>query len=200
MKPIIVTTEPELNTELCKFIPLLTSSATNSLGTLVGLAVKPAYKSKVPVLALCSSSHIVIIQLSQFESIPVSLYNFLALSDVTFVGVAIKDSVAKLNRDYDLECKTAVEIGDLVSFTFQKPYLRDCGLVSLSHEVFQSEYSIGLSAITGSWDATSLNDEQIKQVAASAYVSYEIGNRLLGRSAVITETVEEQVEEQGNEY
>ncbi|KAF5194927.1 Werner syndrome-like exonuclease-like protein [Thalictrum thalictroides] len=182
----IVINESELDTELCKFIPLLNSSVKDDpVKSVVGLAIELSYKSKVPVLALWSRNHGVIVHLLHFESIPTSLFNFLSLSEITFVGIQIKDSIARLKRDYGLECRNATDLGQLAAAVLEKPYLSCCGLQHLSFLVLGFEWSLSDSTvITSPWNALDLKEGQVKKVGTSAHFSFSIGNKLLGGSYI----------------
>ncbi|KAF9606838.1 hypothetical protein IFM89_029295 [Coptis chinensis] len=93
---VVVPKEHELDTELTKFLHLL-----SSLGSIVGLEIKLSHGSKM-----------------------------------TFVGVGIKDSVERLTRDYGLECRNAIDLGDLAASILEKPRMRGCGLGQLIAEIF----------------------------------------------------------------
>jgi hypothetical protein len=58
--------------------------------------------SKVAVLQLCPATPCLVFQLFYATSIPASLRSFLADPEVRFVGVGVREDVAKLVNDYGL--------------------------------------------------------------------------------------------------
>lgn len=61
-----------------------------------------------------------------------SLLNFLCMSNVTFVGVGIKDNLAKLETYYGIGCRNAVELAPLAAAIMRKPRLSFCRVDELA--------------------------------------------------------------------
>ncbi|GAV83674.1 DNA_pol_A_exo1 domain-containing protein [Cephalotus follicularis] len=138
-----------------------------------------AISSKVAALVLCAGYQCLIIELNSFQVIPFSLASFLDLSDITFVGVGIKQNVSNLRRDYGLECRNAVELGPLAAVVREKHYLSACGLPDIASacgvEVCKKSADVAL----GNWGARKLRQECIRYATYDAYASFLVGNRLL---------------------
>ena len=96
----------------------------------MGLGIEKSFSStiggvvteKVAVLKLCAEKFCLIVHLMHFKKIPTSLYKFLDLSDITVVGVGIKQNLSDLRRDYGIQCRNAVvELGDLAAVAHKCP-------------------------------------------------------------------------------
>ncbi|KAM7501147.1 hypothetical protein LguiB_000051 [Lonicera macranthoides] len=77
--------------------------------------VQPSHANSDPNYLRSNSKECLILQLSHLDSIPWSLLNFLNLPNFTFAGIGIKESMVKLERDYGIGCKNAVELGALAA-------------------------------------------------------------------------------------
>ncbi|XVF22053.1 hypothetical protein REPUB_Repub12eG0141000 [Reevesia pubescens] len=140
----------------------------------------PEMKSGVAILQLCDGATCLIVQLRFLDSIPNSLLNFLQLPDFAFVGIGIKATVAKLEKEYGLGCKNAVELGQLAASVMQMPHLAACGMDFL---VLMVDNSLNLdkptSAVFSDWGKDPLNKKQIKFAVANAFAYFKIGVKLL---------------------
>ncbi|XP_059669068.1 protein RISC-INTERACTING CLEARING 3'-5' EXORIBONUCLEASE 2-like [Cornus florida] len=63
------------------------------------------------------------------------LKNFLALKDATFVGIHIAKDLAKLENDYGIVFRNAVDISEHAAYVLRRPSLRVCGVSELASEV-----------------------------------------------------------------
>ncbi|XP_062152152.1 uncharacterized protein LOC133860591 [Alnus glutinosa] len=75
----------------------------------VGFGIEKAFRSttidgavseKVAVLKLCAGNDCLIVHLIHLKKIPTCLAKFLDVSDITVVGVGIKQNLCDLTRDY----------------------------------------------------------------------------------------------------
>ncbi|KAK9280849.1 hypothetical protein L1049_003739 [Liquidambar formosana] len=138
-------------------------------------------KSKIAILQLCDGDQCLIIQLLHLNSIPRSLLNFLRHSDFTFVGIGIKENLAKLEKDYGLGCKNAVELGPWAAKVMQKPHLSGWGVDELADGVASLYLQAKpTSVIFNDWSANYLNKKQVKFATVNVYAYFKIGNKLLG--------------------
>ncbi|EOX95324.1 hypothetical protein QUC31_004972 [Theobroma cacao] len=132
-------------------------------------------KSRVAILQLCGGVTCLVIQLPSLDSMPISL-NFLQLPDLAFVGIGIKETLAKLEKEYGLGCNNAVELGPLAAGVMQMPYLAACGVDFLGHMVD----SLKLTGVVFSdWGKMRLNKKPIKYAAANPLAYFKIGSKLL---------------------
>ncbi|KAF9614133.1 hypothetical protein IFM89_015452 [Coptis chinensis] len=140
----------------------------------VGLDTEWRPQNPVATLQLCVGHKCLIFQFLYMPHVPLSLINFLNNPMYTFVGVEIEKDVEKLLLYYKLGVANAV---DLRSLAVGKGFVGK-GLKSLAREV------VGLviekSEISWStWDDEWLSDDQISYACVDAFVSFEIGKRLI---------------------
>ncbi|XVE77527.1 hypothetical protein DITRI_Ditri13aG0070300 [Diplodiscus trichospermus] len=136
-------------------------------------------KSRVAILQLCDGDTCLIIQLLFLDSIPKSLLNFPQLPDFTFLGIGIKETLAKLEKEYGLGCKNAMELGQLAASVMQMPHMVGCGLDFLALMVDSLKLDKPTSVVFSDWGKERLNKKQIKFAAANAFAYFKIGNKLL---------------------
>lgn len=139
----VVTDESEVDENL-KLLYSNISSHPKTFGRVVGLGIEKSFSSttdgviseKVAVLKLSTGNYCLFVHLIHFKKIPTSLAKFLNLSDITVVGVGIKQNLCDLRRDYGIQCGNAVvELGDLVAATPSKkssPIVTSFTLLDLS--------------------------------------------------------------------
>ncbi|KAE8722836.1 Detected protein of unknown function [Hibiscus syriacus] len=139
-------------------------------------------KSRVAILELCDGFTCLVIQLPYLDFIPNSLLNFLQLPDFTFVGIGIKETVAKLEEEYGLGCKNAVELGQLAASVMRNPNLAACGVGALANVIIPLQLSKHTSVVFSDWGRKNLNKDQLKVATANAYAFFKIGAELLSRS------------------
>lgn len=103
-----------------------------------------------------------------------SLFNFLNLPDFTFVGIGINKTLMKLESEFGLTCKNAVEIGP-------STWNLLANKTADEKDIFGSIVSIEkpTSAVFEDWDKFVLNKNQIKLASSNAYLAFGIGNILL---------------------
>jgi hypothetical protein len=80
---------------------------------------------------LCDGDSCLIILLSDQNTVPPSLVNFLRLPNYTFVGFGIKDNVAKLEKNFGFGFRNAIELGPLAASVMKKPRLSYRGVDEL---------------------------------------------------------------------
>ncbi|CAL4962259.1 unnamed protein product [Urochloa decumbens] len=150
---------------------------------IVGLDVEwrplfgPGY-NPTALLQLCVGRRCLIFQLIHADYIPDALDEFLGDPRYRFVGVGVQDDAVRLSRDYDLEVENTVDLGELVADNID-PDLRKAGLKAIASAVMGATVDKPQRVRTGRWDAYELSDEQIKYACIDAFVSFEVGRKLL---------------------
>ncbi|GLU16728.1 hypothetical protein SLE2022_331440 [Rubroshorea leprosula] len=139
-------------------------------------------KSDVAILQLYDGDKCLIIQLPFFDSVPNSLFNFLQLPDFTFVGIGIKGSLTKLEKEYGLGCKNAVDLKQFAAEVMRKPQLGLCGVNELALMVGSLKLEKPTSVVFSDWGGEVLNKKQIKFAASNVYAYFKIANKLLNES------------------
>ncbi|PIA61003.1 hypothetical protein AQUCO_00300492v1 [Aquilegia coerulea] len=133
------------------------------------------------ILQLCVGKRCCIFQLSSAPEIPETLGMILNLSDIKFVGVGIQRDVEKLIRFYNLRVANFVELGPLAAEKFKRDELRNDGLKDLAKEVLGLVIDKPRRVTLSRWDAAVLATDQIQYASVDAYLSYEIGKKLISR-------------------
>ncbi|RZC71393.1 hypothetical protein C5167_034558 [Papaver somniferum] len=153
---------------------------------IVGLDVewKPAaFGSKydtppVAILQLCVGRRCLIFQILRSEKIPKSLHRFLEDDNLRFVGVGIEDVAFKLEGDFDVSVRKAVDLEDLVAENYRNKELKTLGLMGLAKVVLRSgEIEKPADVSESNWSQRYLTQAQIESACVDAYVSFKIGNR-----------------------
>ncbi|XP_047168318.1 uncharacterized protein LOC124837078 [Vigna umbellata] len=138
-------------------------------------------KTKCVTLHLCDGQSCLIIQLLHMKSIPMSLLNFLRLPNYTFVGVGIKDDLHKLEVEYGIRCKNAVDIGPLAASVMKMPRLSGCGIDELTRVVNNLDLRSHrpLFAVFKNWRDPELSKKLAKLATVNVYSYYKVGSKLL---------------------
>ncbi|KOM35312.1 hypothetical protein LR48_Vigan02g146200 [Vigna angularis] len=142
---------------------------------------KDVDKTKCVTLHLCDGDSCLIIQLLHMNSIPMSLLNFLRLPNYTFVGVGIKDDLHKLEVEYGIRCKNAVDLGPLAATVMKMPRLSGCGIDELTRVVNNLDLRKHrpLSAVFKDWGEYELGKKLAKLATVNVYSYYKVGSKLL---------------------
>lgn len=151
---------------------------------IVGLDVewRPSYygaQNPVALLQLCVGRRCLIFQLLHADFFPRALERFLADPDFRFVGVGVQEDADRLSRDYDLEVANTVDLRGLAADGMHMPWLRHAGLKDVTCAVMGANLEKPEKVRMGPWDAESLSDEQTEYACIDAFVSFEVGRKLL---------------------
>ncbi|KAF7005005.1 hypothetical protein CFC21_020159 [Triticum aestivum] len=175
---------------------------------IVGLDVEwrpsfgPGY-NRAALLQLCVGRRCLIFQLLHADYIPRSLESFLADPDFRFVGVGVQDDADRLRNDHDLVVNNTVDLRGLAADGMRRPWLRQAGLKDITGAVMRANLEKPQRVRTGAWDAYRLSHEQIKYACIDAFVSFEVGRKLLTGDYYCSsddEEEEEGVEEEDGSY
>ncbi|KAI3949387.1 hypothetical protein MKW98_023324 [Papaver atlanticum] len=149
---------------------------------------KPAaYDNQAPIaiFKLCVSSwyssRCLIFQISRCYQLPKSLHKFLEDDNLRFVGLDIECVARKLEREFDLSVKRAVDLRDLVAENYpeKKKEVKILDLMGLAKMVLRSkEIERPRDIIVSNWNQKYLTREQIMYAAVDAYVTFQIGDEL----------------------
>jgi len=168
-------------------------AGNSSYERVVGLDIEKSFSStsdgvvieKVAVLKLCAENDCLIVHLTHLEKIPTSLAKFLDLSDITFVGISIKQNLGDLRRDYGVQCRNiAVELGALAAAVQKKPILEVYSLPDLFKYVFkfpkwEKTFGKSTNVAFSDWGASILSRDQIWHASMDAHATVMIVKELI---------------------
>ncbi|KAL5700800.1 hypothetical protein ACHQM5_026207 [Ranunculus cassubicifolius] len=137
------------------------------------------YNNPVATLQLCIGRRCLIFQLLYTSFIPQSLANFLSNDTYQFVGVGINGDVQKLMADYNLWVENTTDLRGLAAEQLQWDQLKNAGLKDLAMEVLGMDIVKPKNVTLSRWDAEYLDDGQIAYACVDAFVSFEMGRKLI---------------------
>ncbi|KAK7339809.1 hypothetical protein VNO77_20494 [Canavalia gladiata] len=138
----------------------------------------------VATLQLCVGHRCLVFQILHALSIPHSLISFLVDPNHTFVGVGIEDDVAKLLEDYSLHVANFVDLRSLAVEKLGDPEMKKAGLKKLGLQVLGLDMEKPKRITRSKWDNLWLTVEQVQYASIDAFVSFEIGRRLISTNGV----------------
>ncbi|KAI3873353.1 hypothetical protein MKX03_003222 [Papaver bracteatum] len=136
----------------------------------------------VAILKLCvGGDRCLIFQILRSFQFPKSLHRFLEDDNLRFVGVGIEDVAYRLENEFDLSVKRAVDLRDLVAEKY--PCMEDVAqildLMELAKVIFRfREIERPKDVNLSNWNQKYLTREQIMYAVVDPYVSSRIGDRL----------------------
>nr|CAB3477834.1 unnamed protein product [Digitaria exilis] len=147
---------------------------------IVGLDVewRPSRRSDqnpVATLQLCVGRRCLIFQLLHADRNPRALSQFLGDRGVRFVGA----DAERLTEDHELDVVNAVDLRGLTAEVKGRPDLRQAGLRAVVDAVMGVNLVKPQRVTMSRWDASCLSYEQIRYACIDAFVSFEVGRRLL---------------------
>ncbi|OEL14949.1 hypothetical protein BAE44_0024032 [Dichanthelium oligosanthes] len=166
-----------------------TVRAANPFGSplIVGLDCewKPNYRSwttsKVAILQLCAGTRCLVLQLFYVDRVPSSIRSFLADPNVRVVGIGVGEDAAKLATDYGLACAAPVDLeGRCNDHLGRCAGGRRLGLKGFAREVLGLVMEKPRNVTMSNWEKHELDEAQIRYACIDAYVSYKLGERVLG--------------------
>ncbi|GAU36402.1 hypothetical protein TSUD_38690 [Trifolium subterraneum] len=114
-----------------------------------------------------------------------SLLNFLRLPNITFVGVGIKENLSKLEKQYGIVCRNAVELGPLAATAMRMPRLSYCGVDELAFVVNGFDLGEHRPLTTAyDWTCNPLSKDLAKLATVNVYSYFKIGSTLLQSKVV----------------
>ncbi|CAL4955318.1 unnamed protein product [Urochloa decumbens] len=157
-------------------------------GLIVGLDVewRPSRRSDqnpVATLQLCVGRRCLIFQLLHADRVPRALGEFLGDRGVRFVGVGVAADAERLSDDHELDVANAVDLRGLAAEGMGRPELRQAGLRAVVAAVMGVDLVKPQRVTMSRWDASCLSYEQIRYACIDAFVSFEVGRKLLAGEA-----------------
>ncbi|CAL4948332.1 unnamed protein product [Urochloa decumbens] len=131
------------------------------------------------LLQLCVGRRCLVFQLLHADYVPDALAEFLDDPRFRFVGVGVQDDAVRLNNDLRLAVSNTVDLAELAAGEMGRPDLRSAGLKALASVVMGATVDKPERVRKGRWDAYELSDQQIKYACIDAFVSFEVGRKLL---------------------
>ncbi|KAK7294619.1 hypothetical protein RJT34_17508 [Clitoria ternatea] len=167
--------------------PALVDSWLSNIGhnPIVGLDVewRPCFKPKtsnpIATLQLSLGLRCLVFQILHAPFIPSSLVSFLADPNHTFVGVGIKEDVQKLLKDHSLRVANFLDLRSLAFDKLGDPQMKNAGIKKLGLLVLGLNVQKPKNVTMSRWDQPLLTPRQIEYAALDAFVSLEIGLRLI---------------------
>lgn len=155
-----------------KILPYLKKQKTLGFDTETRPTFKKGAFNDVALLQLSTEKSAFLFRLNKM-GLPNELAEILSDSEITKVGVAIKDDIASLRKLTEFKPSGFVEIQEKVK-DFE---IENFGLKKLSGLLLG--FRISKAQQTSNWEAEKLSEGQIRYAATDAWVSLEIYNRLL---------------------
>ncbi|XP_072959795.1 3'-5' exonuclease-like [Typha angustifolia] len=140
---------------------------------------RPGESNPVAILQLCIGRRCLLFSLVHADSIPGALLNFLADPQFTFVGVGIDGDVEKLLHDWELSVSNAIDLRDLAADKTGRQEMKHKGLAGIAEVVMGFVPKKAKRVTMSDWARQYLTLEQIGYACADAFLSFEIGRRLL---------------------
>ncbi|TVU35671.1 hypothetical protein EJB05_17572, partial [Eragrostis curvula] len=139
-------------------------------------------ENQIAVLQLCIGHRCLVYQIIHDVGISSTLKSFLAHPGHTFVGVGVSKDAQKLLHEYGLRVANPVDPRYAAAHWLSRPDLLQAGLKSLALAVMGANIDKPQSVTLSAWDAHVLTAAQVTYATMDAYVSYEIGRRLLSNN------------------
>jgi len=145
-----------------------------------------ADENPVATLQLCVGRRCLIFQLLHADRVPRALAEFLGDRGVRFVGVGVAADAERLSDDHELVVANAVDLRGLAAEGMGRPDLRQAGLRAVVAAVMGVDLVKPQRVTMSRWDASCLSYEQIRYACIDAFVSFEVGRKLLAGEAEAT--------------
>ncbi|KAM0845649.1 hypothetical protein ACQ4PT_056220 [Festuca glaucescens] len=134
---------------------------------------------QVAVLQLCVADRCLVFQICHADFIPADLEDFLANRDFCFVAVGVGGDVKRLREDCDLEVANTIDLPQVAAAVLGRPELRRAGLKTLAREVMDTLIEKPEEVTMSKWAELHLSKEQISYACIDAFLSFDVGRRLL---------------------
>lgn len=184
-----VTSDPSVVTT---WLSSLSSSTSTTTPLIVGLDIEwrpnfgRAYDNPVATLQLCTTTTTtpythtcLIFQLLHCPPpLPQPLSDFLSNDNTIFVGVGIRSDVEQLLVDYNLNVKNTVDLANLAVEKISGAR-KGMGLKELAKVVMEVDVQKPKRVTLSRWDSEWLSFLQIQYACVDAFLSFQIGNKLL---------------------
>ncbi|KAK4415778.1 hypothetical protein Salat_2685200 [Sesamum alatum] len=135
----------------------------------------------VAVLQLCVGQHCLIFQLLHTDSIPASLYAFLADPWHTFCGVGVQEDAKKLYDHHSLHVRNVTDLNELITRSVSAndgSENRHMGLSKMALAILGKEMMKPEQVKLSKWDSFILDLDQVEYATINAFVSFQIASAL----------------------
>ena len=141
-------------------------------------------RHQVAVIQLCVADRCLVYQVYHAEYIPVELASFLADPVFCFVAVGVGGDVKRLWEDCNLDVAHTMDLPQVAAAVLGRPELRQAGLKTLAREVMGTLVEKPKRVTLSRWAKPHLSPEQVRYACIDAFVSFDVGRRLLCKSRV----------------
>jgi ribonuclease D len=131
------------------------------------------------VVQISGDTECMIVQMLYLDSIPLALVNFLKDPRIMLHGVGISGDAKKLEKDWGLKIKGAVDLGTLASTTRGQPELKNAGLKTLAKVVINFDMDKPKRVTMSNWAKCELDRIQVEYASLDAWVAYAIHQELV---------------------
>ncbi|CAN0889923.1 Protein RISC-INTERACTING CLEARING 3'-5' EXORIBONUCLEASE 1 [Linum grandiflorum] len=140
------------------------------------------------LITLCTKLGCVLIRLNpKLPTFSPSLRKFLAIKEILFVGVHIREDLHRLKKMYGVVVRNAVELSDLAAKMNDHPRFlgfsaRDLCSKVCSIKLEQKPFVV----LWSNWFDPTLSNEQVESATTDAYAAYKTGRKIMegGSSSV----------------
>ncbi|KAG6508425.1 Werner Syndrome-like exonuclease [Zingiber officinale] len=164
-------------------IQILQKHRNHLHGLVVGLDVEwcgdRSIRNRVSVLQICVGFRCLVFQVIHADLFPPNLISFLIDRRFIFVGVAILNDAERIARGLNLLVGNTVDLRALAVHKMRRVDLWHAGLQQLAAEVLRLQVVKPYAVTMSNWENYRLSNEQIAYACADAFLSFEIGKRLL---------------------
>ncbi|XP_010938222.1 3'-5' exonuclease [Elaeis guineensis] len=143
---------------------------------------RPSYsrvQNPVAVLQLCVGRRCLVFLILHADYVPDALIDFLANERYKFVGVGIDADVDRLSDYHFISVENTTDLRVLAAAIMNRPELNQKGLAGLAGDVLGVQVRKPREVTMSRWDQRYLTLDQIKYAAVDAFLSFEIGRRLV---------------------
>ena len=141
-------------------------------------------RDQIAVLQLCVADRCLVYQICHADYVPRELVEFLANPDFCFVAVGVGGDVKRLQDDCHLEVARTMDLPQVAAAVLGRPELRQAGLQRLAREVMDTLIEKPKAVTLSRWAEPDLSSEQISYACIDAFVSFDVGRRLLCKPCV----------------
>ncbi|OIW05283.1 hypothetical protein TanjilG_03672 [Lupinus angustifolius] len=139
-----------------------------------------AARNPIATIQFYTDERCMIFQILHAPFIPRSLVRFLINPYVTFVGIGIVDDVIKLREDYGLNVSGVIDVREFAAEELNEKELKNAGIKTMSLRFLGLEIEKPKRVSRSRWDRVCLTPEQVQYACVDAFISYELGNCLIG--------------------
>ncbi|KQK09028.1 hypothetical protein BRADI_2g45630v3 [Brachypodium distachyon] len=134
---------------------------------------------QIALLQLCVGDRCLVFQIFNADYVPHQLAEFLANPDHCFVAVGVGGDEQRLREDCGIEVAYTMDLPEVAADVLHRPKLRQSGLKTLAREVMGALIDKPKRVTLSDWSSEHLTWEQVRYACIDAFVSFDVGRRLL---------------------